>query len=273
MSLALLYFAAFGAYVWQFTSGKRLAGRAATGLLMLAVLVHTFVLGMYTMELGLPPMAGRTGAVSTFVWMLAVAYLAIEISTDERGMGIFVTPLLLALQGLVAHGSMPTDVPTYFAAPFVAVHVGALLFAYASFALACVIGVTYVLLFRELKRRTPGVFFQRLPSLQVLDRMNMRAVSIGWVLLTIGLVGGAVWLRDVSAQMADDPRLPHMTIADPKILMAVVTWVIYGGLLASRRWAGLTARRAAWLSAIGFAIVLLNFLPVAYFFARSHNFA
>ena len=70
-------------------------------------------------------------------------------------------------------------------------HVGALLFAYASFALACVIGITYVLLFRELKRRTPGVFFQRLPSLQVLDRMNMRAVWIGWLLLTIGLVGGA----------------------------------------------------------------------------------
>lgn len=273
MSLALLYATAFAAYVWHFTSQKPLAGRIATGLLLISVLVHTFVLGMYTMELGVPPMAGRTGAVSTFVWMLAVSYLSIEVSTDERGMGIFVTPLLLALQGLVAHGEMPTDVPQYFAAPFVAVHVGALLFAYASFALACVIGITYVLLFRELKRRTPGMFFRRLPSLQVLDRMNMRAVWIGWLLLTIGLVGGAAWLRDVSPQMAGDPRLPHMTITDPKILIAVVTWLIYGGLLAARRWAGLTARRAAWLSAAGFALVLLNFLPVAYFFPRSHNFA
>ncbi|WP_291983038.1 cytochrome c biogenesis protein CcsA [Luteitalea sp.] len=273
MSLAVLYAATFGAYVWHFSSQKALAGRIATGLLLVSVLVHTFVLGMYTMDLGVPPMAGRTGAVSTFVWMLAIAYLSVELSTDERGIGIFVTPLLVALQGLVAHGAMPTDVPEYFRAPFVAVHVGALLFAYASFALACVIGITYVLLFRELKRRTPGVFFQRLPSLQVLDRMNMRAVGIGWLLLTIGLVGGAVWLRDVSIHMADDPRLPHMTITDPKILMAVITWVVYGILLGTRRWAGLTPRRAAWLSALGFAIVLLNFLPVAYFFARSHNFA
>jgi HemX protein len=273
MSLAVLYAVACAAYVWHFASQKPLAGRIATGLLLLSVLVHTFELGMYTMELGVPPMAGRTGAISTFVWMLAVSYLSIEVSTDERGIGIFVTPLLVALQALVAHGEMPTDVPRYFATPFVAVHVGALLFAYASFALACVIGITYVLLFRELKRRTPGVFFQRLPSLQVLDRMNMRAVSIGWLLLTIGLVGGALWLREVSVEMANDPRLPHMTLADPKILMAVVTWIVYGVLLASRRWAGLTARRAAWLSAVGFAIVLLNFLPVAYFFARSHNFA
>ena len=273
MSLALLYGIACAAYVWHFANQKPLAGRVATGLLLVSVLVHTFELGMYTMELGVPPMAGRTGAISTFVWMLAVSYLSIEVSTDERGIGIFVTPLLVALQGLVAHGEMPTDVPRYFATPFVAIHVGALLFAYASFALACVIGITYVLLFRELKRRTPGMFFQRLPSLQALDRMNLRAVWIGWLLLTIGLVGGALWLRDVSGQMANDPRLPHMTLTDPKILMAVVTWLVYGVLLASRRWAGLTARHSAWLSAVGFALVLLNFLPVAYFFARSHNFA
>jgi len=71
MTLALLYFAAFSAYVWHFVTRRGLAGRVATGCLMLAVLVHTFVLGMYTMELGMPPMTGRTGAVSTFVWMLA----------------------------------------------------------------------------------------------------------------------------------------------------------------------------------------------------------
>ena len=207
MSLALLYFVAFVAYGWHFATRHPLAGRVATGLLMVAVLVHTFVLGMYTMELGVPPMAGRTGAVSTFVWMLAVSYLSVEVSTDERGIGVFVTPLMVALQALVSQGEMPTDVPAYFAVPFFAVHVGALLFAYASFALACVIGITYVLLFRELKRRTPGMFFQRLPSLQALDRMNMRAVWIGWLLLTVGLVGGALWLRQANVQMADDPRL------------------------------------------------------------------
>jgi ABC-type uncharacterized transport system permease subunit len=273
MGLALLYLAAFGAYVWHFATRRLMPGRLASGLLLVAVLVHTFTLGMYTMELGVPPVAGRTGAISTFVWMLAVAYLSIEVSTDERGMGVFVAPLLVSLQLVAAQGEMPTDVPSYFATPFVALHVGALLFAYASFALACVVSVTYVLLFRELKQRTPGMFFQRLPSLQVLDRMNMRAVAIGWILLTIGLAGGALWLREANVQMANDPRLPQMTLSDPKILMAAITWAVYGLQLASRRWAGLTPRRAAWLSAVGFAIVLLNFLPVAYFFARSHNFA
>lgn len=273
MGLTLLYLLAFGTYVWHFATRHPLAGRIATATLLGAVLVHTFQLGMYTMELGLPPIAGSAGAISTFVWMLAVAYLSIEVTTEERAIGVFVTPMLVVLHALVARSDMPTDIPSYFAGPFVALHVGALLFAYASFALACVIGITYVLLFRELKTRTPGVFFQRLPSLQMLDRMNMRAVTIGWVLLTVGLAGGALWLRDADVQSANDPRVPMMTMTDPKILMAVITWALYGLQLALRRWAGLTPRRAAWLSAVGFVIVLLNFLPVASFFSRSHNFA
>ena len=68
-----------------------------------------------------------------------------------------------------------------------------LLFAYASFALACVIGITYVLLFKEIKAKHLGFFYTRLPSLQVLDSMNQKAIVVGWVFLTIGLVVGAVW--------------------------------------------------------------------------------
>ena len=63
-----------------------------------------------------------------------------------------------------------------------------------------------------------------------------------------------------------------MSFADPKILVALVSW----GCIRSRCWPagaiGWTGRRAAWLSAVGFAIVLLNFVPVGYFLTRSHNF-
>ena len=86
MTLALLYLVAALAYGWHFATRTSVAGRVATGVLLVAVLAHTFTLGMYTMELGVPPMAGRTGAVSTFVWMLGLSYLSIEVSTDERGM-------------------------------------------------------------------------------------------------------------------------------------------------------------------------------------------
>jgi hypothetical protein len=46
---------------------------------------------------------------------------------------------------------------------------------------------------------------------------------------------------------------------------------VYSFQLVARRF-GLSGRQAALLSAVGFAIVLLNFVPVGYFLTRSHNF-
>ena len=63
-----------------------------------------------------------------------------------------------------------------------------------------------------------------------------------------------------------------MSIADPKILVAVMCWVLYSFEVYARRAIGWSGRRAAWLSTIGFVIVLLNFVPVGYFLTRSHNF-
>jgi len=144
------------------------------------------------------------------------------------------------------------------------------LFAYASFALACVLGVTYVLLFKEIKAKHLGFFYDRLPSLQTLDVMNGRAIVVGWVFLTCGLAIGGIWASQLHS--VADPRVQSMNVSDPKILIAVLSWAMYSFALFARRAIGWTGRRAAWLSAIGFAIVLLNFLPVGYFLTRSHNF-
>src|SRR6185436_12440705 len=113
------------------------------------------------------------------------------------------------------------------------VHVASLLFAYASFALAFVIGVTYVLLFKEIKAKHLGFFYARLPSLQVLDVMNARAVTVGWVFLTIGLAVGGIWASQV--QSSPDPRAQAMHVADPKILVALLCWGVYSFALFARK--------------------------------------
>ena len=63
-----------------------------------------------------------------------------------------------------------------------------------------------------------------------------------------------------------------MSVADPKILIAIVSWVVYSFALLARRTMGWSGRRAALLSAVGFGIVLLNFVPVGFFLTKSHNF-
>src|ERR1043166_7299943 len=212
----VLYLSAMVAYAWHFAQRSAVVGRSATTLLVAAALSHTFVIGMQTMEAGGVPVAGATSAISTFVWLLALSYLYIEMTTEERAMGVFILPLLVALQAIPAVRPGAEDRAAVLQGPLFGVHVSSLLFAYASFALACVIGITYVLLFKEIKAKHLGFFYARLPSLQVLDRMNQVAIVIGWIFLTIGLVVGAVW-----ATQARAPQVQSMSLQDPKIFVAL----------------------------------------------------
>ena len=227
---------------------------------------------METMRVGHVPFAGATSAISTFVWLLALSYLYIEFTTGERSMGAFILPLLVALQAIPAFRPGVEDRAAVLQGPLFGVHVSSLLFAYASFALACVIGITYVLLFKEIKAKHLGYFYARLPSLQVLDRMNQRAIVIGWIFLTVGMVVGAVWAAQARGYAAGDPRVQAMSLQDPKIFVAVLCWAVYSFELFAARRIGWGGRRAAYLSAVGFAIVMLNFVPISYFLTKSHNF-
>jgi ABC-type transport system involved in cytochrome c biogenesis permease subunit len=266
----VLYAAAAAIYIAHFARREPRTGRLATAVLGAALVAHTFHIGMQTMQAGYAPLVGTTAAISAFVWLLGLSYLYVELTTEERAMGAFVTTLLAALSILPALNPSVDPRPELLRSPLFTLHVLSMLCAYASFALACVVGITYVLLFQEIKAKHLGFFYARLPSLQVLDVMNGRAVVVGWLFLTCGLAVGIIWATQIAG--LPDPRAQAMRFGDPKIVIAVVCWLTYSFALFARRAIGWSGRRAAWLSAIGFAIVLLNFLPVSYFLTRSHNF-
>ena len=130
-----------------------------------------------------------------------------------------------------------------------------------------------MLLFQEIKANHLGFFYARLPSRQVLDRMNQRAIVIGWIFLTVGLIVGGIWAAQArGAYGAVDPRVQAISLEDPKIFVAVLCWFVYSFELFAARRIGWGGRRAAYLSALGFLIVLFNFVPITYFFSKSHNF-
>src|SRR5204862_5632122 len=132
--------------------------------------------------------------------------------------GVFILPLLVALQAIPAVRPGMEVPAAVLQGPLFGLHVLLLLFAYASFALACVIGITYALLFKEIKAKHLGFFYARLPSLQILDRMNQRAIVIGWVFLTLGIIVGVVWAAQArGGYSSGDPRVQAMSVQDPKI--------------------------------------------------------
>ena len=268
----VLYAAAGVAYAIHYAKRQPAAGRTATTLLLFAALAHTFVIGMQTMEVRHVPIANPSRTISTFVWLLSLSYLYLELTTDERAMGVFILPIVVGLQAIPALYPGVENADPLLDSPWFWVHVLSLLFAYASFALAGVLGLTYMLQFKEIKKKHLGYFYSRLPSLQILDTMNSRAVTIGWLCLTVGVVVGFVWASQARAVAPENANLQAMSLNDPKVFIAALTWSVYAFAMFARQTLGWTGRRAAWLSGFGFATILLNMLPVSYFVTTSHTF-
>src|SRR4029434_11168035 len=164
---------------------------------------------------------------SSFVWRLRLHYLYLELTPEERAMGVFILPIVAGLQTIPAIYPGIEYRDPVLDSPWFWVHVTSLLFAYATFALAALLGVTYVLQCKEIKKKHLGYFYTRLPSLHVLDAMNSRAVVVGWLFLTIGVVVGVVWTAQARALAPGISNLQAMSLNDPKILIALLTWAVY----------------------------------------------
>jgi ABC-type uncharacterized transport system permease subunit len=270
--LLLLYAAAAVTYAVHFARRGPSAGRTATTLLLAAALVHTFSIAAQTVGESDPMASEFSRAISMFVWLLALSYLYLEMTTNERAMGVFILPIVVSLQAIPTFSSVVPRPDPVLQSNWFWVHMASLLFAYASFAIAGVLGFIYVLQFKEIKKKHLGYFYTRLPSLQILDAMNSRAVAIGLVFLTIGVVVGIVWTLQARPEHPGNSNLAAMGLADPKVFISVLTWVMYFFAVLARRTMGWAGRRASWLSAAGFVIVLLNFLAVTYLLETSHTF-
>ena len=188
----VLYAAAGIAYAIHFaTPAAARRPRPRPLLLILAALAHTFVIGMQTMEVRHVPFANPSRAISTFVWLLALSYLYLEI--DDRR----------TRDGRVHHADADraADDPRAVAGrrerrsgarqPVV---LGARLVAALRVrelrARRRARPHVHACSSRRSRRSISGYFYTRLPSLQTLDVMNSRAVAIGWLFLTVGVVVG-----------------------------------------------------------------------------------
>ena len=145
----------------------------------------------------------------------------------------------------------------------IALHTWCSLLSYGAFLAAFVTGILFLIQERQLKRKTMGMLFYRLPSLDALDRVNFRAISIGFGLLTVGATSGfleAVLLRG------------RWWTGDPKEYLTVLLWAGYFALWVLRRRATLRGRRVALLSIAGFSLVLFSFVAAGRLMPSTHPF-
>jgi cytochrome c-type biogenesis protein CcsB len=137
-------------------------------------------------------------------------------------------------------------------------HVTCMILSYGAFTVAFGMGVLYLL----------RVHFPRLmrwaPPPAELDLYNHRAIQIGWPLLGIGVVLGAVWA---------DTAWGRMWSWDPKETWALITWLIYTAYLHVRLVSGWKGSVMAWASIAGYGCVLFTYLGVNFVLSGLHSYA
>jgi len=135
------------------------------------------------------------------------------------------------------------------------IHVVTAFLGYAAFALA--FGSALLFLFQE-RRPRPS-----LPPLPALDRLIYRTTILGFLLLTLGIVTGAVWAETAWGRYWS---------WDPKETWSLITWFIYAALLHARLLKGWHGRRIAWLAVLGFIAVLFTYLGVSFLLTGLHSY-
>jgi cytochrome c-type biogenesis protein CcsB len=121
----------------------------------------------------------------------------------------------------------------------------------------------YLLMEKELKHKKMGAIFKRLPSLNVLDDINYRCLTIGFPLLTLGIITGSIW-----AEYAWGSYWSW----DPKEVWSLITWLLYAALLHGRMTVGWRGRKAAILAIVGFCAILFTFLGVNLLLPGLHTY-
>lgn len=210
---------------------------------------------------------GNFGArhfLSVYAWVIAGIYLGLQFKTKTRLLGAFIAPFILLF--LIAAAGSEADknlVPPQWQGWLTTFHLVLAIAGESLFVLASAAGAMFMIQNSLLKHKKPGKMGRLLPSLGDLDRINHVGLLWGFPLLTLGVIGGAVYAVFVWG---------NLWIYDSKVIWSFAVWIIYGFLLHQRLaigWKGF--RMAAWSCAV-FALFLLSALVIRFCFSTVHNF-
>jgi ABC-type transport system involved in cytochrome c biogenesis permease subunit len=202
-----------------------------------------------------PRLASQLGSILFLAWILAIFYLYGSIHHRRQAWAVFVLPLVLILLGLATLLPLERDEKLgsgWFQGKqfWTLVHAGLLILAAVGVCVGCVASIMYLVQARRLREKVPPQQGMRLLSLERLEEMNRRAITLAFPLLTAGLLIGLFRVA---------PRLPDAPVwTDLRVLGSAVLWIVFALLLYLRYAAHLRGRRLALLTILTFGLLLFT---------------
>lgn len=214
--------------------------------LLLGFTLHSVKLGsvfLSGMELGW----GRW--LSILGWAIIFLYILAYFRYRDIALGGFAVPAAFLFEGYAASfpgawGAGSLEVQGYLLAG----HAVLAMLSAGAFFLLFAAAWMYIVQSRELKSKRPGIWLQRLPSLDVLDDLNHKILYFGFTFLTASLLLGSMWAKSKHGT--------YWSLDPTRTWPLVIIWLGYGLLLVcrvTRSWKGM---RSAVFSIAAFLAVV-----------------
>lgn len=229
-------------------------GQLGAGALGTGFVLHTGAILSRLYRLGLLPVTTFGEGLSFFSWLVVGIFIVVSGRYRLTVLGAVTSPLAFGLSfaGVMLYEG-DAVIPEALKSPWLPVHVTLTFLGNAVFAVASAVSIIYLVQENLLKSRSPGRMITRLPSLEQLDRLNYNCLAWGFPLLTLGMLSGGIWAVNIWGRFWS---------WEPREVLSLLIWAIYGWLLVYRLTSGLRGRRAAALTILGFSVVVVSYFSV-----------
>ena len=120
--------------------------------------------------------------------------------------------------------------------------------AYSLFTIAMLQAMLLAWQNHQLKKHQVKGFIQLMPPLETMETLLFEIVWVGQILLTLGIIVGAIYIDDIFAQ-----HLAHKTV------LSLLAWTMFAALLLGKYWMGWRGNRAVRWIFSGFCALMLAF--------------
>ena len=254
-----------GGFIVYIIKQQKKVFRWSYRILFAGFIFHTLYLVHQYYLTGTAPVISLKATLSFFSWCIIGVYLVFQLKFGLMVLGSFVAPLAAVLMIISsAIPGMEVVVKPGLKSTWLTVHVVTIFIGDGIFAITFMASIMYLIQERQIKKKTLGSFYKRLPSLETLDSINHYSLMYGFPFLTFGMITGAIY-----AQYA----IGSYWQWDPKEVWSLITWLSYAVLLHERLAVGWRGRRAALMSIICFLILIFTFIGGSMWLSDYHNFS
>jgi ABC-type uncharacterized transport system permease subunit len=195
---------------------------------------------------------------------IGFSYFVLELVTDIRGTGPFIIIFSFIFQ-LISSIFIKDliEVKDVLRSNLLGVHVLHALIGYAGITISGVYGFLYLILYKEIKTNKFGLIFERLPNLEILEKLSFYSAVIGFFSLSVAIVIGVIWLPQA---------FPDFSYLDPKLVTSSMIWIMYGIGILAKLWGKWVGKKVVMFSIFGFIIAIISTILTNFLASSFHSF-